>query len=251
LAYFPSFSYLSTDTTGRQRMWLQPLTFQEQGDVIWTRICDDEENNTTPPLPPYIAPEHFNPSFRCVEGFVDIDQYQDIINENLLDMLHISYVHSFGNRLAPFPIEVMYESLGPTSGRSSFLYAPPVNTISQRVGGESIVHVENEFYLPSTTITRVVAKNVTKTVWTSSVPLQGKRSRLFWRVYRNFWMDPFLPWFSKIGDFLIRKLMELTLREDQDILSHVMEERRLGPLKTKYDITILKYRHAKARFLDR
>lgn len=200
---------------------------------------------------PFFPPEHTDPEFRVINGVRRLDQYQDIVTENLLDMLHISYVHSFGSRLTPVPFDVTGGAIGENGWRTRFLYMPNKGTISTEFGGVTTVVVENEFYLPSTTITRVRAGRLTKTVHTMACPTEGKSSVLFWQIYRNFWRDPYLPEMDVIGDMLLRFFMEKTIDEDAGILSTIYEEDRTkGGLLTKYDMTIRKYRQMVDKFIS-
>ena len=200
------------------------------------------------PFKPYFPPENKDPKFRVTEGSIEIPQYQDIVTENLLDMLHISYVHSFGSRLTPIPYEVQHYKRHDWGFRTRFLYSPNQNTISTEMGRVTTVIVENEFYMPSTTITRVIAGNIVKTVHTFTTPREGKGSTLYWRIYRNFWRDPFIPAMDVFGDVLITFLMNRTLEEDRSILSKIYETRRDSNFLTRYDVSIKKYREMMARF---
>jgi len=228
------------------KKWLNSVPYIEYGDMVWSKqkLRFQEGQKMEDIIYPHLPPEHYDSQYRYVEGVTDIDQYQQIVNENLLDMLHISFVHSFGNRFTPIPIDLKYEAISEIAGRSSFIYSPNALTISTKVGGVKSVLVENEFYLPSVTVTRVKAGEIIKTVWTSSLPLKGKKTRLFWRVYRNFWRDPIFSVGDVLGDWLVAYLMKRTLDEDKWILGHVYENERFGPLRLKYDITINKYRQA-------
>lgn len=58
---------------------------------------------------PMVIPEALSPAFRAVEGSVNIRGDVGATVENMLDMLHISFVHSFGNMQEPMPFEVSYE----------------------------------------------------------------------------------------------------------------------------------------------
>lgn len=58
---------------------------------------------------PLVIPEALSPQFRAVEGSMDISGGVDACVENMLDMLHISFVHSFGNMQDPTPAEVTYK----------------------------------------------------------------------------------------------------------------------------------------------
>lgn len=197
---------------------------------------------------PYFPPEHEDPAFTAIHGHQLLDCPLDSLVENLLDMLHISYVHSFGNMDMPLARNVVYTDLGEYAGKTTFEYSPNANTISNRVGKSKVVYVENEFHLPTTTLTRVRAGKIVKTVFTQSLPVEKNKTLLFWTVYRNFWMDPYVPEFTQLGDVLLRFLMEKTIQEDASILSRCYPEKRKGFL-TKYDITIRQYRKKCKPFL--
>lgn len=133
--------------------------YRHKRDVFVSTLASDEN------LLPYYPPEEEDRSFVSTGGRVLINNNQQIVTENVLDMLHISYVHSFG-RNAELPTDVSFEELSPTSGRSTFLYRPFEWTISNRIGKTQQVIVENEYHLPTTTITRVIAGDLVKTVMT-------------------------------------------------------------------------------------
>lgn len=196
---------------------------------------------------PYFPPEHYDPNFVKISGTRILNCPTDALVENLLDMLHISYVHSFGNIDIPLARNIRYEDIGRYGGKTTFDYSPNPNTISRRVGGAEVVHVENEFHLPTTTLTRVKAGLITKTVFTQSLPISANKTLLFWSVYRNFWKDPYFPGFTGIGDYVLGTMMEKTIDEDKSILSRCDPKGRDGFL-TKYDITIRNYRRKSAEF---
>ena len=197
----------------------------------------------SPPLPlPFFPPEETDLSFRAIQGSRLIHKNHMTVCENLLDMLHISYVHSFGNSISPLPYSMKYRNLSESSGRAEFLYQPRDFTISSKVGRVSKVVVQNEYHLPTDTVTRVIAGNIIKTVFTRSLPVSKHKTLLFWKVYRNFWVDPYVPEFSVGGDYLLKYLMEKTIEEDVQMLQNVYSEHREGPLQTKYDVTIRNFR---------
>jgi phenylpropionate dioxygenase-like ring-hydroxylating dioxygenase large terminal subunit len=198
-------------------------------------------NYTIPDI--YYPPEEFDKNFKGVEGIKLIDTNYLSVCENLLDMLHISYVHSFGSRTTPLPSSIKFESINDYHGRSTFLYSPNENTISGYVGNVREVKVENEFILPTTTLTRVYAGDTIKTVFTRSIPVSENKTILYWKIYRNFWMN-------SLGDHMIRKLMIRTLDEDIKILKDVYSEHRQGSISTKYDKTIIEFRKSYKKYLD-
>lgn len=188
-----------------------------------------------------VVPEARDSAFRKVTGSRSIAQNHQVVTENVLDMMHVSYVHkSFGNRASPLPTNVDYHALGPFSGRSTFTYVPRPGSLASFLNPLiPQVIVENEFHLPTTTVTRVRTQQYVKTVVTRALPQGNMSTKLFWEVHRNFGCDSI-----GIGDRAMAFLMERTLDEDVDLLRHVNPEHRDGPLRTKYDITIRKYRAA-------
>lgn len=210
-----------------------------------TAILDDtlfvNINQSANPDEIFFPPEEYDARFEGVSGYRVIDKEAHLVVENLLDMLHISYVHSFGSRKTPLPFKIMYRDINSTSGRTVFKYNANQNTISNKVGGDTSVIVENEFHLPCNTITRVNVNNLVKTVFTRTIPIGENKSILLWKIYRNFWIDPNYKIFTSIGDGIIRYLMEKTIDEDVEILQHVYTDFE-HTIDTKYDVTIREFR---------
>lgn len=200
-------------------------------DLIF--VSSSNNTNTIPSI--YFPPEENNSSFRSVEGTTFIPTNYLSVCENLLDMLHISYVHSFGSKENPLPYNLSFERISDYHGKSTFFYKPNPNTISGKIGKKLSVQVINEFILPTNTVTRVIAGDVIKTVFTRSIPISEKETILHWKIYRNFLIH-------HCFDFFIKMLMEKTLKEDVNILKNVYFLYREGILKTKYDKTIFEFR---------
>jgi len=201
-------------------------------------------------LLPFFPPEEEDARFRSITGSCILDVPCQMLCENLLDMLHISYVHSFGSRYTPLPFSREYTQISNYSGRSTFYYHPYHMTISRQVGKVTSVIVENEFHLPTDTITRVIAGNIVKTVFTRSLPISENKTLLFWKVYRNFWIDPVFPIFTGLGDFLMSFLMKQTIKEDASILKHVYPSfihNNITKIFTPYDITIHNFRKSQKK----
>ena len=195
---------------------------------------------------PYLPPEHYDSRFIKINGQRIVNKNAEIVTENILDMLHISTVHSFGNIDAPLPFDIKYRDIDIFSGSTRFKYKSGNFSISKRVADQPEVIVENEYHLPTTTITRVIANDLVKVVMTNILPVSKDRSILFWTIYRNFWIDP-LP---QVGDVVMKYFMDKTIDEDIEILSKVYDKNRIGNINTKYDITINKYRNAKRIFRE-
>lgn len=196
--------------------------------------------------PPYMPPEHYDDRFRKISGERIINKNAEIVTENILDMLHISTVHSFGNMNSPLPYDIKYHDIDIFSGKTKFKYKSGNFSISRRVALQPEVIVENEYHLPTTTITRVIANDLVKVVMTNILPISEDQSIMYWTVYRNFWIYP-IP---QIGDIVMKYFMDKTIDEDIAILKNVYSKDRIGNIDTRYDITINKYRNAKRIFRD-
>ena len=164
-----------------------------------------------------------------------IKRQHSLITENVIDMMHISYVHSFGNQLSPVPYEIKYENLNEFAGRTTFHYTSGSTSMSRVIGNANYVTVENEFHLPDTTVTRVFANDIVKTIVTHCYPIGKNESILHYDLYRNFFDSP-------VFDSFFRYQMDLTLDEDVEILNSVYDAHIDGYMNTKFDVTQIRYR---------
>jgi len=181
--------------------------------------------------------------FTKVVGQRLINTNCEVVTENVLDMLHISFVHSFGNRNLPLPYKISFEKVSNFTGITKFHYKSGANSISRQVGNQESVTVENEFHLPSTTVTRVIAGDIVKTVVTRALPISENKTLLFWELHRNFWH-------GKLGDWVMTYFMDKTLDEDINILKYVNPDYRIGRINTVYDVTITQYREMKNNLIN-
>ena len=184
----------------------------------------------------YIPPEANDNSFSRIQGMLHVKRTNTLITENVLDMMHISYVHSFGNQISPIPFDISYEDLSDIAGKTTFHYAAGQNSMSSIFGKAKYVKVENEFHLPDTTVTRVFAGDqMIKTIITHCYPVGRNESILHFDLYRNFLT-------SELFDPLFYKQMDITLNEDVAILNGIYDNYIKGFMNTKFDVTQLKYR---------
>ena len=229
---------------GASRLTPQPIS------VPRLNVCTDKDlvyisSNHNNSLDVFQPPEENDASFVDFSGQVTIRQGIDVVTENVLDMLHVSQVHYFGNRDEPLPSSIQFTSLGPWSGRTTYKYKSGPNSLSRLLGRVDTVVVENEYHLPSTTVTRVTAGSLVKTVVTRSCPVEPDKTTLYYKLYRNFWTSNVVErW---VGTWFLHQLMRQTLAEDVAILRHVDGHRRLGGFLTKYDETIKRFREASQR----
>ena len=192
----------------------------------------------------FVPPEANDTNFARVSGVRHLRRPNNLVTENVLDMMHISYVHSFGNSLAPVPFKIDYEDIDELSGKTTFHYTAGPTSMSRLVGGAKYVKVENEFHLPDVTVTRVHANNIIKTIVTHCYPVGKNESILHFDLYRNFFTTPVL-------DPLFEYQMKITLDEDVKILNQIYDDYILGFMSNKFDVTQTKYREKIKKILNK
>ena len=223
--------------TKKQSFGVPRFEIREINDDIYLRPSYDMNSNkgTSYNHSIYIPPEASDPDFVRVTGTRHIHRPNNLITENVLDMMHISYVHSFGNSLSPVPFKIDYENMDEMSGKTTFYYTSGRSSMSRLIGGAQFVQVDNEFHLPDATVTRVKANDITKTIITHCYPIGKNESILHYDLYRNFLTH-------EMFDPLFKYQMKLTLDEDVDIINYIYDDYVQGFMSNKFDITQIKYR---------
>ncbi|CAM9914270.1 unnamed protein product, partial [Sphacelaria rigidula] len=115
------------------------------------------------------------------------------------------------------------------------------------------VVVKNEFHLPYRAVIRVFfGEHSLKTIEATAVPVADGKTTLHWKLYRNFAITHPLDEgpINKAGDALFRKMMEVTLTEDKEIIENIYPEYQKGFMNARYDRQMLQYRKAINRFQE-
>ena len=163
--------------------------------------------------------------------FLDMDFkcYSRILSENSLDVMHIGFVHTFGNTKRPNPIENHPPKLvGTNHYKTSYMYEAGDDSVARKVFGVKDLIVENEFILPHTTVARVIFGEYTSTVITFALPIGENKSKLFVKTYRNFWTN-------KVGDALTENMMYTTMLQDKAIVENIDMRFMEGKFNMKFD----------------
>ncbi|CAM9145448.1 unnamed protein product [Chrysoparadoxa australica] len=193
---------------------------------------------------PWTLPESVDPTFRSIGGSCEMNGHVDAVFANVLDLMHISFVHSFGNMNEPVPFEMSYdksfddedEVLG--TSQVTFRYKTGPRAFSKVVGRSDEVVVRNEFHLPYTAVIRVYFGGESiKTIMATVVPVAKDKCVMNWKLYRNFMMThpkdegPI----NKAADFAITQMMKMTLQEDCDIIDNIYPEYQRGFMNSPFD----------------
>ena len=176
---------------------------------------------------------------------MDFNCYSRILSENSLDIMHIGFVHGFGNREKPAPIQIHPPQLeGPNRYKTTYTYEAGKNSFAWKYFKAKDLLVENEFILPHTTIVRVIFGNYVSTVITFALPISEKKSKLFMKTYRNFWLNP-------VGDTVIKTMMLQTMLQDRAIVESINPSLEDGKFNMKFDKLQNTYKTFYKRFIHR
>ena len=187
-------------------------------------------------------PESKNTSFKSIFLNRNFNAYGRVVSENSLDVMHIGFVHTFGNTKNPAPTkEVPPYLVGdfPFHYKTTYNYKSGENSMVKKMFKMEDLLIENEFILPHTTIARVIFGNFVSTVMTFAQPLNITHTRLFVKTYRNFWHTNDDSIFGKIlnsiGDYFTTDMMSTTVMQDKAVVESIPLEKVNGLFNMKYD----------------
>lgn len=190
----------------------------------------------------YEEPESFSKKFRSIFINMNFNTYGRLVSENSLDVMHIGFVHTFGNAEHPAPIiEKPPYLVGdyPNHYKSIYYYESGKDSMAKKLFGIKNLIIENEFILPHTTIARVIFGNLTSTVITSTLPLNNTNSNLFVKTYRNFWTVNDNLFFGNIinyfGDLFTIAMMKSTVMQDKAVIENINLKTMDGKFNMKFD----------------
>jgi len=174
--------------------------------------------------------------FTCNTMQLDYNASPRLLTENGLDISHIGFVHSFGNRDSPNPIEeIPPRPIGIGRYQTSYKYESGPQSMARVIFGQDILCVENEFVLPHMSIARVKFDKYINTIITFATPITYNKTRLYVKNYRNFWRNV-------IGDWFIKLTMHQTMQEDRKIVEGIYEHAKDGNFNMRHDKLANTYR---------
>lgn len=160
---------------------------------------------------------------------MDFNCYSRILSENSLDVMHIGFVHTFGNRERPAPTqEYPPTKISPFHFKTSYLYESGRDSMVKKIFDIKELQIENEFILPHTTVARVIFEPYVSTVITFALPVTETKSRLFVKTYRNFWQN-------SAGDAFTENMMRTTMLQDKVVVENIDARFMDGKFNMKYD----------------
>jgi phenylpropionate dioxygenase-like ring-hydroxylating dioxygenase large terminal subunit len=167
----------------------------------------------------------------CSVVYLNMDYkcYSRVLSENSLDIMHIAFVHTFGNAKRPEPVrEIPPTLIGPNHYKSTYFYEAGEESVARKVFDVKDLVIENEFILPHTTIARVKFGDYVSTVMTFALPIGENKSRMFVKTYRNFWKND-------LGDAFTRNSMYNTMLQDKVVVENIDSRFMDGKFNMRFD----------------
>jgi phenylpropionate dioxygenase-like ring-hydroxylating dioxygenase large terminal subunit len=191
----------------------------------------------------FYTEEEIERNFSVVYLNMNFNCYSRIVSENSLDVMHIGFVHTFGNAKRPAPTEQHPPRLvGPYHYKTSYLYEAGEDSVARKVFGHKNISIENEFILPHTTVARVMFGDFVSTVITFALPITETKSRLFVKTYRNFWDNP-------LGDVVTENMMYKTMLQDKLVIENIDMRHMDGKFNMRFDKLQNTYKSFYKRFV--
>lgn len=207
--------------------WIYLNTFQDVG-------ASYNQDNFTETI--FVEDEAIDTKFNAVYLNMNFNCYSRVLSENSLDVMHIGFVHTFGNSENPAPtLEDPPKLINdyPYHYKTSYLYKAGRKSMAKKVFLFNNLTIENEFILPHTTIARVKFGELISTVMTFALPINMTHSELFVKTYRNFWNENDIV--ELIGDKITYKMMYQTMLQDKYVVESIAENCEDGKFNMKFD----------------
>jgi len=200
----------------------------------------------------FVEEEADNNTFTAVHLNLDYNCNSRILSENSLDIMHIAFVHTFGNKENPKPYYedppkiINYENF---HVKTSYLYKSGSKSVAKKIFQTNDLTIENEFILPHTTIARVKFGDLISTVVTFALPISKNKTKLFVKTYRNFWNSNDIT--KYLGDKINYDMMYKTMMEDKAVVESIDSRFINGKFNMKFDKLQNTYKTFYKRFVHK
>jgi phenylpropionate dioxygenase-like ring-hydroxylating dioxygenase large terminal subunit len=211
----------------------------EKADMVYLNsipVKNNEMKNKINESYIFTEPEYFDKDQRCVFLSEDFEHYAKFVSVNSLDICHIGFVHTFGNRKNPNPLhnsKIEQIKDNDYHYKISYEYIAGENSLVNKIYNFTNIIVENEYILPHTTVARVKFGPFTSTIITHALPISKFKTKLFVKAYRSYWsynfnnsknkniLYPFYYLINYFGDKITENTMYTTLKQDKSIVDYI------------------------------
>jgi hypothetical protein len=215
----------------------------------------------------FVEPEFYDKRHRAVFLQETFEHYAKFVTINSLDICHIGFVHTFGNKESPNPLHLSkIIKINDTNYhyKISYKYLAGNKSLVKFIYNHENIVVENEYELPHSTVARVIFGNFSSTIITHALPVSKFKTILFVKEYRNYWysgekelyldiFNPFKYLINFIGDKFTYETMVTTLKQDKAIVNYIDKtDYKLmhGKFSIIYDLFSNHYKNNYKRFYE-
>ena len=210
----------------------------EKGGMVYLNtipLMNEEIKNQINESCIFVEPEYYDRNQRVVNLKEDFEHYAKFVTVNSLDICHIGFVHTFGNKKSPNPLHnsnVIKMNDTDYHYKIIYEYMAGENSLVNKVYNFDKIIVENEYVLPHSTVARVKFGDFSSTIITHALPISKFKTRLFVKAYRSYWsfnindsnntlLYPFFYLINNIGDKITENTMITTLKQDKSIVDFI------------------------------
>ena len=211
----------------------------ERGDVVYFNTIPIRNETMKAEIDEtkiFVEPEYYDKDQRVVYLSEEFEHYAKFVSVNSLDICHIGFVHTFGNRKNPNPLhnsKVLKMDDYENHYKIIYEYMAGDNSLVNKIYNFDNITVENEYALPHSTVARVKFGNLSSTIITHALPVSKFKTILFVKAYRSYWsfdlknsknhniLYPLMHFINQIGDQITHNTMYATLKQDKAIVDNI------------------------------
>jgi len=243
----------------------------ERGDIVYFNtipIRNESMKLAIDESKIFVEPEYYDRDQRAVYLSEDFEHYAKFVSVNSLDICHIGFVHTFGNKKSPNPLhnsKVLKMDDYDDHYKIIYEYMAGENSLVNKIYKFDNITVENEYTLPHSTVARVKFGNLSSTIITHALPVSKFKTKLFVKAYRSYWsydlentknhniLYPFLHLINEFGDQLTHNTMYTTLKQDKAIVDNIDKNDYVsmhGKFSIVYDMFSNHYKNNYKKFYE-
>jgi phenylpropionate dioxygenase-like ring-hydroxylating dioxygenase large terminal subunit len=210
----------------------------EKGDIVYLNtipVINEEMKKQIDESYIFTEPEFYDKSQRVVYLAEDFEHNAKFVSVNSLDICHIGFVHTFGNKNSPNPLcnsKILKMDDNDYHYKIIYEYMAGENSLVNKIYKFDNITVENEYALPHSTVARVKFGDMSSTIITHALPISKFKTKLFVKAYRNYWshyhkkntmylLHPFESLINYLGDKVTYNTMCNTLKQDKAIVDNI------------------------------
>ena len=243
----------------------------EKGSVVYFNtipVRNDEIKSQIDENKIFTEPEYYDKNQRAVFLHEDFEHYAKFVSVNSLDICHIGFVHTFGNKKSPNPLhnsKIIKMNDNDNHYKIIYEYVAGEKSLVNKIYKYDNITVENEYVLPHSTVARVKFGNLTSTIITHALPISKFKTKLFVKAYRSYWsydlnhnknkniLFPLLHLINLVGDKITQSTMYETLKHDKAIRDFIDKkdyESMHGKFSIVYDMFSNHYKNNYKKYYE-